>query len=123
MIYTSYFGNLENLLKSGFKKSDLVRISYYDCRWCSGLKSEKKLFVNVNRLWELKSGVINWKEFSLEYYNKLYDLEWYWLNYEFLDLYDEKVLLCFEKNYRECHRSLLGKFMNWYFGKVVVKEF
>lgn len=123
MVYTSYFGNVKNLLNSGFEKSDLIRISLYDCNWFSGLNVEKKLFVRVSDLWNLKSGVIDWKEFSLNYYNKLYNLEWYWLNEIFLKKYDNKVLLCFEKDYKYCHRGLLGKFMNWYFGKIVVKEF
>lgn len=125
MVYTSYYGNIDKLLSSGFDKSDLIGISVYPCKSVSGVKYDERFFPNIGLLWNLKSGVIDFDEYRLEYWKKLYHLSGKnfvnWLNFDVE--FDGKIFLCFEKNYKCCHRYLLGKFVNWFLGKTVVTEF
>lgn len=116
MIYSSYYGNVKNLFKMGFKKADLVGISVYPCKYLEDIYYEKKLFVNKGDLWLLKNNIITWSEYAKKYYDKLYNLEWlFWENFE--KNFDEKVFLCFEKENKFCHRKLVKKFYEFWTGK------
>ena len=122
MLYSSYYGNSEKLFNMGFNENQLIRISLYECNWMKDLVCEKNFMVNKSDFIDYKNQVIDWKEYSYRYFNKLYNLEWYWLNYRMLFEYENCVFMCFEKDFHKCHRGLLMKFLNYYFGKVVMKE-
>ena len=121
MIYTSYFGNVGNLFRMGFSKEDLVGISVYKCKWLEDIQYCKELMVKKTWLWDLKNNLIEWEDYKKLYINNLYnqDIHFWW---DFEKNFDGKVLLCFEKNYHECHRSLVGLFCKWYFFKDMVEE-
>lgn len=121
MIYTSYFGNVRNLIyNKGFKYSDLISISRYDKQGFN-IQTEKILAPSLSLLWKYKSNLISWKEYCDEFYNYLYDLDYRFWN-DFEKNFDGKVLLCYEKNYKECHRYLIGKFHKFWTGKEIFEE-
>lgn len=122
MVWTSFYGNVGKLLKMGVQRSDLVGISRYECRGFTDIKYDFQLAPSLSLLWDLKGNVIDFKEYSYRYYNQLYNLDYRYLE-NFVNLYDGKFLLCFEKNFQDCHRNLLRKFINYYVGKEVVREF
>lgn len=114
MVYSSYFGNVGKLFKMGFEKKDLVGISVYKCKWIE-VDYCKELFVKKSDLWSLKNGNMEWREYCLKYYNHLYDLDVrFWMNFE--ENFNGKVLLCFEKDFRFCHRNLVRKFLKFWNG-------
>lgn len=123
MIFTSYYGNVKNILSDGFDRGQLIRISLCPCNGFRDLASEEKFFVNRNDFIDYKNNIISWKEYCLKYYNHLYDLEWVFYQYQLLKKYNNKVLLCFEKDYHQCHRGLLIKFLNWWYGYKVIEEY
>lgn len=121
MIFTSFYGNIRNLIYcKGFKYSDLIGISRYDYNG-EKIKSEKMLAPSLTLLWNYKSGIIDWKEYCLKFYDELYNLDYrFWNNFE--KNFDGKVLLCYEKNYKSCHRYLVGKFFKFWTGKDLFQE-
>lgn len=122
MVFSSYFGNVNNLFKKGFKKEDLVRISVYKCKWLPDVDFCEELFVKKNWLWEYKSGLMEWEEYKYKYFDYLYsevDMKFWW-NFE--KKFNGKVLLCFEKNSKFCHRGLVKIFYKWLMGKDIIKE-
>lgn len=131
MIYTSCYSNIRKLVyEFGFKYPDFVGISIYEPKiGVEGynIEFEKKLAPKKNDMWLFKNGYISWKEYSLKYYDKLYNLEKKYLD-TFIDKYDGKVFLCYEQSDKFCHRKLLRKFLSWYylttFGfDIPIKEF
>ena len=123
MIYTSYYSNVRKLIyEFGFKYQDFIGISIYEPVGFN-IEFEKKLAPNKTDMWLFKNELISWKDYSLKYYDKLYDLEKKYLD-NFLDKYDGKVLLCYEQSDKFCHRKLLRNFLRWYFCcDVPIKEF
>lgn len=121
MIFTSFYGNIRNLIYvKGFKYSDLIGVSRYDYKG-EYIKSEKMLAPSLTLLWNYKAGIIDWKEYCYKFYNQLYDLDYRFWN-DFEKNFDGKVLLCYEKNYKQCHRYLIGKFHKMWTGKDIFKE-
>lgn len=142
MILTSYYGNVGNLISGGnFKNTDLVIVSRYvngcfvNCDEIvdqfGNLKKTKNEFYyksceflkpSLGLLWNYKNNLISWKEYCYKFYSMLYDLDYrFWENFE--KNFDGKVLLCYEKDFKKCHRYLIGKFYKWYSGKDIFKEF
>lgn len=111
MLYCSYYGNVPNILKNGFKPDKLISISLSQ-RY--NFYTEKRFCVRDIDFINYRYGHIYWDEYVQNYYDKLYNLEKIWLDNVF-ELYDGCVFLCFEKNPSQCHRSLLAKFLNWYY--------
>lgn len=122
MIFTSYYGNVVNLIyQEKFKVSDLIGISRYKIKEGYNIKYEEKLAPELGLLWSYKNKLISWKEYCLKYYDYLYDLDYRFWN-DFEKNFDGKVLLCFEKDYKKCHRYLVSKFCNYWVGKEIMKE-
>ena len=123
MIYTSCYSNVRKLIyEFGFKYQDFIGISIYEPVGFN-IEFEKKLAPKKTDMWLFKNELISWKDYSLKYYDKLYDLEKKYLD-NFLETYDGKVLLCYEQSDKFCHRKLLRKFLDWYFGyNFPIKEF
>jgi len=121
MIFTSYYGNIRNLIYAkGFKYSDLIGISRYDYKG-EKIESAKILAPSLSLLWLYKSGIIDWEEYCLKFYDQLYNLDYrFWNNFE--KNFDGKVLLCYEKDYKKCHRYLVGKFFKFWTGKDLFQE-
>lgn len=112
MLYTSYYGNIKNLLKSGFKLEQLIGISLSNF---DNIFVEKKLCVRSVDFFNYKyNKVIDWKIYRRNYLDKLYNLEKIWLDNIF-DEYDGCVFLCYEKDNKYCHRKILMDFLNWYY--------
>lgn len=141
MIFTSFYGNVEKLIfEKSVKNSDLVIVSRYqpgcfvNCDEIvdefGNLKKPKNEFYykscemlkpSLSLLWSLKNNLISWKEYCYKYYGQLYDLDFrFWEKFE--DNFDGKILLCYEKDFKKCHRYLIGKFYKWYSGKNIVEE-
>ena len=114
MIYTSNFSKIRDLIyHHGFKYSDLVGVSSskpdigFKINWC------EELAPKLGNLIVYKANLMSWKEYAEKYYNQLYDMEWvFWRDFE--ANFDGKVLLCYEKDYKHCHRYLIGKFFEWW---------
>lgn len=125
MIFTSYFSKIPKLIyQEGFKYSDLISISRYDLKNFKlgyEIKSEKKLAPSFSLLWLYKSKIISWKEYCEEFYNQMYNLDYRFWN-DFEKNFDGKVLLCYEKDFKYCHRNLVGKFHKFWTGKDIFKE-
>ena len=141
MIFTSFYGNMEKLIfEKNVKNSDLVVISrYFPNHFYNSdeivdefgnLKKPKNEFFykscemlkpSLSLLWRYKNNLVSWDKYCEEFYNQLYNLDYrFWNNFE--KNFDGKVLLCYEKNFKKCHRYLVGKFFKWWSGKDIIKE-
>lgn len=122
MIFTSYYGNLKRIFESKlvFDEKSVFEISYGNSRdWF--LKKEWLLVPDANVLFDYKSGKISWRDYCLNFYEKLNKFdEKFWKN--FVDENCGNLYLCFEKNAMMCHRYLVGKFLFWRLGKSCVVE-
>lgn len=105
MIYTSYYANLRNL-----DMDRCIGISNSMPRHIH-LPTYPKLFPPYSILHKWRTKEISWKEFSIGYYNSILRF----LDPEYIEaaLYD-KILLCWERNQEECHRSLVRKWLNYH---------
>ena len=122
MIYSSYFGKVNELLRRGFKKEDFIGICVYKCNWLKDIKYCEELMVKKSWLWNYKNGLIEWEEYRKKYLEYLYggvSLKFWW---DFKKNFDGKILLCYEKNYNFCHRKLVGDFYFYMFGEKIIKE-
>lgn len=121
MIFTSYYGNIRNLIYvKNFKYDDLIGISRYDYKG-ENIKTEKMLAPSLSLLWLYKCNLISWKEYCYKFYDEMYKLDYRFWN-DFEKNFDGKVLLCYEQNYKNCHRYLVGKFFKYWTGKDLFKE-
>lgn len=122
MIFTSYYGNVERLKKFGVPEENFIGISLYKFKWLKfEIKYEQKICSNLGVFWNYKNGEIDWEEYCKKYYEKLNSFsDEYWE--EFIKKYNGKILLCYEKEVKKCHRYLLGKYLNWKYGKIKVVE-
>ncbi len=111
MIYTSYYGNMNNLQKQGFHRRQFVGISLNNY---SSIQTEEKLCVNPVDFLNYKYHQMEWSDYRLHYLDKLYNLPKVWLDNLF-DLYDDCVFLCYEQDNTRCHRKILMDFLNWYY--------
>lgn len=125
MIFTSYFSKVPKLIyEKNFKFSDLISVSRYDLiqyQLGYNIKSEKNLAPSISLLWLYKNKLIDWKEYCEKFYNQLYDLDYRFWN-DFEKNFDGKVLLCYEKDFKHCHRYLIGKFHEFWTGKKIFTE-
>lgn len=107
MIYTSYWGNLKNLVRR-FGKEKIINIS----RWNNFWKGKKcsMLYPAEQLLKDYKSGKV-----SKEEYRSIY-LEYLWkLNVDnCYKVFNECVFVCYERE-GFCHRHLIKEWLN-YFG-------
>lgn len=121
MIFSSYFGNVERLRKNGVPENNFIGISLYKCKFENIVRYEQSVCSDEEVFWYYKKGLINWEEYCLKYYNKLHNLgDKFWE--DFLVKFNGKVLLCYEKNVKECHRYLLGKYLYWRIGRCKMVE-
>lgn len=121
MIFCSYYGNVKNIMRNtGRTEKDFLGISVRSVRDFD-ITGVPLVYPDYEKVVNLKTGVISWKEYCLDYYEKLYkipDEKWK----IFLEGCNEKILLCYEKDVKTCHRYLLGKFLFWKFEKCKMVE-
>ncbi len=104
-IYTSYFAKLKNI--------DITKYKPY------AISRYLPKGINVNQIIELaptshllkkwKDNKIDWEEYSEEY---CWGLESINLEKVFESIPNNSILLCYEKNYKQCHRDLLSQYIN-----------
>lgn len=118
MIFTGSYRDVENLLELGWKKSDLVGISWGRVKnvdvYVDELKCSEELFKNYLKYKKLYGGL--WlSDFKREYEIKF---KKYLLSLD-VDFWgkklDGKILLCYEKSGEFCHRNFVRQWFN-YFG-------
>lgn len=119
MIFTSYYGNINKIRREN-PKLKIIGISRYTWK---EMYLDGQLICLAPRLvdlWNYKNNEIDWKKYSLNYFNKLYDLPWVFLR-DFEENFDNCVLCCYEREDYHCHRKLFRKFMKWWNGLEIVE--
>lgn len=106
MVYLSYWGNLDYLIKK-FGKENIIGISRWSKFWNGKVCS--KLFPSEKLLKDYKNGLID-----EEGYSKIYKKYLMSLNVDnCYKVLNGKVLVCYEKS-GFCHRFLVKKWLNYY---------
>lgn len=104
MIYTSYWGNLKNLIKR-FGKENVISISRYNRFWDG--KRCSLLYPSIQLLKDYKNGNITEEE-----YTRIFNRYLSTLNVDnCYKTFNNCVLVCYEK-YGFCHRHLIREWLN-----------
>lgn len=104
MVFTSYWGNLKNLIRI-FGKENIISVSRYNRFWNG--KRCSLLYPSVSLLRGYKKGTI-----SVEEYTKIFNEYLDTLNVKnCYETFNGKVLVCYEKT-GFCHRHLIRYWLN-----------
>ena len=114
ILYTTYYSNLkqlpDNSIKITVSRYPPIRPSKYpNIKHCKGLAPTIGLYRDY-----IKHSSIDWETFKERYYNQMENNR---ITQKYLNLIHEHValkkndiiLICYEKNFNKCHRSLIAK--------------
>lgn len=113
VIYTSYFGNLENLPKNLVK----ISIARYSDSF-PNIPRYEPLMPSKSLLFKIKKGIIGEFMYAKLFNQHLYSLDMEKVISDLVEIAGENdiVLLCYETPDKFCHRKLIAK---WFMGEFV----
>ena len=121
MIYTSYISNLKNI-PDNYYKLIITRYNKINPKNFNNCFHAAVLSPNEQLLKEFKNGEISYQEFYDRFLKQVYndnfakDVIKKILDYDRKDL--NVVLLCYEKDLKDCHRCIVGKILERNGGRV-----
>lgn len=124
MLYTSYLANINKLPKDSIKlivtrypPKDLNVLKYNKLHLVRELSPEGDLLNNYNKTNKTNE---DWKEFVLKFNNQLSNDLNMQLNIQKIIRGLQKnidiILICYEKNYNQCHRKLIAEYIKNNYG-------
>lgn len=110
-VYTSYFANVKNLPNP----EQAISIARYAPPFWHG-KNLLCLAPTTDLLQDYREGKITWGEYSGRFLLQLRRVD----PYSVIDMVKGSVLLCWEKDFTTCHRTLVLEWLADHFGDSII---